>query len=123
MMVLEAAVGFMLALLVAVALFEFGARRIYSYALTPAHFEVRLLGRFPIYRVDRNTITSVCDWHCTLADAGAMFTTLRLGNRIFGRAIVIERRAGFPRRLIVTPDDPAAVCSAIRSPSAAANDR
>jgi hypothetical protein len=106
--------AFALALATALVVFEFAGRRIYSYAVTPTHFEVRLFGRLRIYRIALSDIGDVTFWRISPADIAASFTTLRLGNRVFGTAVVIKRRGGFPRCVIVTPDDPARMLSELR---------
>lgn len=34
-----------------------------------------------------------------------MFRTLRLGNRVWGEVVKIDKRSGFMRTLLITPDD------------------
>ncbi len=89
--------------------------QIYNYALTSARFEVRLFDRVPIYTIALHDITGVAPWRFAVGDLAATFTTLRFGNRIFGRAIVIERRTSFPRYLVVTPDDPDCLLADLRA--------
>ncbi len=89
--------------------------QIYNYALTSARFEVRLFNRVPIYTIALHDITRVAPCRFAIGNLAATFTTLRFGNRIFGRAIVIERRNSFPRYLVVTPDDPDGLLSDLRA--------
>ena len=89
--------------------------QIYNYGLTSARFEVRLFNRFPIYTIALHDITSVAPRRFAIGNLAATFTTLRFGNRIFGRAIVIERRNSFPRYLVVTPDDPDCLLADLRA--------
>jgi hypothetical protein len=101
------------ALASALGLFHFGARRIYGYALTSAGIEVRLFARFPVYRISLRSVERVVFWSPSLSDLTAI-GTLRLGNRLVGTAVVITRRRGFPRRIIITPDNPRAFAAALR---------
>lgn len=98
----------------AVGIFQFGARRVYGYALTPGGVDVRLFGRVPVYRISTRDVEGVVVWSPSLTDLTAL-DTLRLGNRIVGTAVVITRRRGFPRRFILTPDEPNAFVAALRA--------
>jgi hypothetical protein len=99
-------VAFALALGLALLLFQTGARRLYDYAITETDFEIRLLGRFPVFRVPLRDIQDAVLWRASFVDFASV-TTLRAGNRIAGNAVVITRLGGgFPHRIIVTPDDP-----------------
>lgn len=103
------------ALAVAFLVVEFGFRHVLVYANTPTHLEVRLFGCIPVYRVALRDVVDAAPWHFSFADITAMFTTLRLGNRIAGTAVVIQRRSGFPRYVVITPDDPAGTIAALRA--------
>lgn len=113
MMPLNPALAVTAALVLAVVLAQVTLRFVYSYALTERRFEVRLFGRFTIFEIARESIVAAVPWRFSLATLARSFATLRLGNRVFGRAIVIERRANFPRYVVVTPDDPDALLAAI----------
>lgn len=107
------ALALSLALALAIAVAQVTLRFVYSYALTDSRFEVRLFGRFAIYSIARESIVAATVWRFSPATLARTFSTLSFGNRIFGRAIVIERHAT-PRYLVVTPDDPDALLAAIR---------
>jgi hypothetical protein len=109
-------VAFALALGLALLLFQTGARRLYDYAITETDFEIRLLGRFPVFRVPLRDIQDAVLWRASFADFVASVTTLRAGNRIAGNAVVITRLGGgFPHRIIVTPDDPGDVVAELHA--------
>ena len=103
------------AVCVAILLFQCGARRLYGYALTATSFEVRLFGWFPLFRVARRDIVDAAVWRASLTDIAAGFTTLRVGNRISRNAVVITLRGRFPRRIIVTPDEPGELLAKLRA--------
>lgn len=108
-----AALALVVALVLALAIAQATLRFVYSYALTERRFEVRLFGRFAIYGIARDSIVGAAACRLGRENFSRAFTTLRFGNRIFGRAVVIERRAMFPRFVVVTPDDPDAFLAAI----------
>lgn len=84
---------------------QFGLRLLYGYTLTPTRFEVRLFGRIPLYGIPFVEMSAARPWRFSLAQIGRSLVTLSFGNRIFGRALVIERVGRFPRYVVVTPED------------------
>lgn len=100
------ALALTVAVVLAVAIAQATLRFIYSYALTDRHLEVRLFGRFTIYAIARDSIVGAAAWRFSRATLARTFTTLSLGNRIFGRAIAIEQRASFPRFVVVPRTTP-----------------
>ena len=89
----------------ALGLAQLTLRYLYDYAYTDLRFEVRLFRRFAIYGIAWCDLASVAPWRFSRGALATAFTTLSLGNRVFGRAIVLERRGRFPRFVVITPAD------------------
>lgn len=102
-----AAFGIAVPLVFALALgfVQLTLRYVYSYTLTESRFEVRMFGRIPLYAIPWSELATASPFRPSLAAIARLWTTLSIGNRIFGRALVLERRGRFPRYVIVTPDD------------------
>jgi hypothetical protein len=110
------ALAFALALVLALFLFQTGARRLYDYAITETNFEIRLFGRFAVFRVPLRDIQDAALWRASFPDIVAAATTLRAGNRVAAHAVVITRSGGgFPHRIIITPDDPGDVIAELHA--------
>lgn len=98
---LFAVIGFLIVLYVVA---QFGLRLIYDYRLTGDSLEILLFRVFPVYRVPFKEIESVYMTSWNQAKLG--FSTLRLGNRFARRFVVIRRKSGSLRVLVITPDRP-----------------
>lgn len=78
---------------------------ILGYRVRNHAIEFLLFHALPVYRLPLGRIRTVrkVGW----CEVGIAPATLRLGNRIFVRHFVlIEKKGGFPRRVVVTPSNP-----------------
>jgi hypothetical protein len=93
-------------------LWQFGLRLLYSYRVNSRGIEIMLFSLIPVARF---TLRRVLSARC-LSREGRFalwnpfflnpFTTLRLGNRLFGPVVLVERAPGLIRTILLTPDDP-----------------
>jgi len=78
----------------------------YDYDLDERGIRVFVLRRITVWRIPFDTIKSIrlFSWDETWLWAMAF----RIGNRIRGNSVLVERRAGLIRRIALTPRDPIA---------------
>jgi hypothetical protein len=81
-----------------------GLSFLYDYRIGPASIDVLLFRRFPIFRIMLVDIVSVR--RMTLGDAFFAVTSLRLSNRLYVWPILIERKRGLFRKVVITPARP-----------------
>ena len=103
-----------------VVLFFFGVqytlRYLVTYRLSGEHLEVRFLG-VTLIRISRGEISEVRvvrpgEYFTSLL---TMFGSLRIGNRMWGNTVLVRLDRGLFRNLIITPDDPDAMVSALKA--------
>ena len=77
----------------------------YDYDIDERGIRVFVLRRFAVWRIPFDTIINVrlFSWRETWLWAAA----LRLGNRIRRENVLVERRSGLIRRIVLSPRDPA----------------
>jgi hypothetical protein len=90
-----------------------GLRLLYGYRVRNHAVEVVLFHVLPVYRVPVDNIELIRKvlfkealfgfW--SLRELVSAFSTLRLGNRIFGPWVLIQKRNGWIRRILITPND------------------
>ena len=95
---------------IAVALFlvigQFALRYVYSYEVEGREIRILLFSVIPVIRIPISNVAEVIlpsPRHYWLNP----WYALRLGNRIFGGAVLIRRRRGLIKSIIITPNDPA----------------
>ncbi|WP_284321699.1 hypothetical protein [Dyella acidisoli] len=78
-------------------------RFVYDYRVKNHSIEIVLFRALPIYRipVDNIDLIQKSSW-LGLGIGGA---ALRFGNRIFGTCVLVRRRSGLFRRIVITPED------------------
>jgi hypothetical protein len=83
----------------------------YDYDLDERGIRVFVLRRFPVWRIPFDTIEGIrlLAWHETWLWAVA----LRLGNRIRRETVLVERRSGLIRRIVLSPRDPTGFVSEV----------
>lgn len=80
-------------------------RLFYNYKIEGNAVEFTALGGIPLKRISFNAIEDLRE--VSLKETlKPDFSTLRLGNRLFGRIIEIRLKEGFFKRILITPDDP-----------------
>jgi hypothetical protein len=87
-------------------------RFVYGYRLKNGNIQVTLFHVLPIYRIrieDIETIRKASAWR----ELGLFDSTLRMGNRLFGDAVLIGKRKGVVRRVVITPPDANAFVSQV----------
>jgi hypothetical protein len=95
---------------IALALFlvigQFVLRYLYSYEVRASEIRILLFSLIPIVRIPMSNVAEVTSpaprpyWL-------SPWYALRLGNRIFGEAVLIRKRRGLIKSIIIAPDDPA----------------
>ena len=85
-------------------LVAWGLRFVYGYRLTETTLNIMLFGCIPIFRLPLKEIESIkkVGWK----EVGIGGITLRLGNRMLGSCILIHRKTGWIRNVLITPSDP-----------------
>jgi hypothetical protein len=124
---LEMVVVFTGLLVVGALMAQYLLRFLYSYAITQRYVEARLIGLIPFYRVrlrdiqDAKVIPFKDAYRFKLRE---IFTVFRCGNRLWGKGVVlIEKRGGVVRLILITPDDPREfVANILRKKSGVTND-
>lgn len=113
-------VAFPLVLLVAQVLFT----ALFSYRVERGTFRFLLLHLFSVKTVplcDVLEARTVSMAEVLFPRSRAMFNAIRASNRVYvRRAVVIERRAGTGRSVVITPADPEAFCNQLNASAAAA---
>lgn len=81
----------------------YGFRFVYSYRVENRAVEIVLFHTLPVYRVPIDDIDRIqkASW----GELGIGGVILRLGNRPGGQCVLIQRRTGRFRSIVVTPDD------------------
>lgn len=81
----------------------YGLRFGYSYRVENRAVEIVLFHTLPVYRVPVDDIDRIqkASW----GELGIGDVILRLGNRLGGQCVLIQRRTGRFRRIVVTPND------------------
>jgi hypothetical protein len=100
--------GFVLsigAVLLTFVILQFALRFIYSYDIKNGAIRIVLFSVIPVARIPISGVVQVA-----CASPRSLWLNpwyaLRLGNRLFGAAILIKRRRGLIRSIVITPDDP-----------------
>jgi hypothetical protein len=96
--------------IIAVVLFaQFGLRFFIAYKITSHAIEVILCGVVPLKRIPIADITSV--EMVPFKDLNPLVNVrfilaVRLGNRLFGKGVLVTQKSGLFRRSVLTPDNP-----------------
>ncbi|MDQ0473381.1 hypothetical protein [Labrys wisconsinensis] len=78
-------------------------RFIYGYRIRAENIEIVLFNRLPVYRIPIASIDTISKASWRQMGIGGL--TLRLGNRIARHGLLIRRKNGWLRCVIITPDD------------------
>ena len=85
---------------------------LFDYFLTPSAFEIRIAGNLTVYRLNKRDILGahiIQNWFSGGFWVGAFgnhpWNTVRLGNRLRRRYVLLEKRR-WPRFLAISPDNP-----------------
>jgi hypothetical protein len=100
----------------------YSLRFVYGYRLANRKIEVVLFHVLPVYWVRIEDIETIrkASW----SELGVFDTILRMGNRLFGECVLIQKRKGVFRRVVITPHNADGFISqvlALRSKSAHGN--
>ena len=89
--------------IVVVCLIVWAQSGIYSYRIENGAIEIILFHVAPIYRIPILDIVAIrkASW----SELGVGGRTLRLGNRVVGQCVLLEKRGGWLRRIVITPAD------------------
>jgi hypothetical protein len=105
----EVSVGLLIWITAVVLFAQFGLRFVITYKITSHAIEVILCGVVPLKRISFADITSVeivsfKDLN-PLANVRSILA-VRLGNRLFGKGVLVTQKSGLFRRSVLTPDNP-----------------
>jgi hypothetical protein len=93
------------ALALAILVVQFGLRHIYSYDIKNGAIRVVLFYAIPVFRIPLSEVVQV-----TRSPPRGLWLNpwyaLRLGNRIFGGVILVQKQRGSFKSIVITPDDP-----------------
>jgi hypothetical protein len=92
---------------------------LYSYDVAEGSIRILLFSKFPIARFRISEIANV-EIKRTASLLLRPFFALRFGNRLSGECVVITKRRGILRTIIITPRQPADFVSRIRQQAHAA---
>jgi hypothetical protein len=109
MSILGILIGLLICLCGTILFGQFGLRIFISYKLTSRAIEVMLcnvipLKRIPFADVKNVEIVSFKDFLPFVSVRSIL--TLRLGNRIFGKGVLVTQKSGLFRLSVLTPDNP-----------------
>lgn len=77
-------------------------RLLYGYRVRDGDLEILAANLLPVWRIRRVTIEELEIRHWLDINLFA----LRLGNRLTRRCVVVDRKAGVFRQIVITPPDP-----------------
>ncbi len=84
----------------------------HDYRLTDSSIEIVLFRQIPVRRISMRDIAEVrvVSWKETtpFSQPLSMYFAERWGNRLWGPMVLIRKKKGLSRRLIITPKDPQA---------------
>lgn len=81
----------------------YALRFVYDYRVKNHSIEFMLFRALPVYRIPVDNIDSIQKTSWLRLGIGGM--TLRFGNRVFGTCVLVHRRSGLFRRIVITPKD------------------
>ena len=87
-------------------------RYIYDYEIEGDRIAVKLFSAIPVMRIRINDILEIRG--CSFRELLMPSFALRLGNRVWGKGVVIRKKRGLFRTVIMTPDNPAGFIEEIR---------
>ena len=87
-------------------MFQAFGRYLYSYTISKDSIRVVLFGKIPLFRIPFSNIAEIrkISFKEALIDI-EYFSTLRFGNRIWGDGVLIRRKEGFFKIIVITPDN------------------
>lgn len=84
--------------------FQLFGRYLYNYRLTDDSIQLVVAGVVPVMTIRYAEIARIREASFGQALKSGLFT-LRLGNRIIGGIVLIQRKKGLIRSILLTPDD------------------
>lgn len=81
----------------------YALRFVYDYRVKYHFLEIVLFRALPIYRISVDNIDSIQKASWLRLGLGGL--TFRLGNRVFGTCVLIHKRNGIFRRIVITPEN------------------
>ncbi len=89
--------------ILAIFIVTFELRFVFSYRVEKDVIKILLFQVIPFYKIPIDAIESIhkASW----MECGMGGLTLRLGNRVFGHCVLIQKRNGLVRRVVITPGD------------------
>ena len=108
-------------LALAAVLYQFVGRYLIGYRVRPNCIEVIAFSVIPVWRIALGNIAGVREARFkSFRDFvnprmfGRYLFALRLGNRVFGRRLLIELKGGVIRAVFISPDDPSEFVAALQ---------
>jgi hypothetical protein len=97
----------------ALTLFQVCFRYVYGYDITRDQVRIMLFESVPLMRIRIADILEISErshtelWKLTLA--------LKFGNRLWGKCVLIRKKNGLIRSIVITPDDAHAFVERVRA--------
>jgi len=104
---LPAIAGFVAVLAAFAAMYQWCGRLVLTYDLTDRGIDIVALRVVAVMRIPYRDIESI--QAVSFRDSLRLDPfVLRIGNRLVGETVVVSRKSGWFRRVLITPDDPSA---------------
>ena len=95
--------GLAVAVIVGGVLAQLLLRYVYGYDIRGGRIRFLLFGSIPLFGIPISEVREVRE--CSGKDLWKPGFALRFGNRLWGDSVVIQKRSGLFRSVIITPDD------------------
>ncbi len=106
--VIIAFVALIFLLIFTILLVQFTMRYIYNYQIRDTAIEIVLFGKIPIRRIPYNNIAEIrkLPFKVVLPLSIEMFSALSFGNRVWGTGVLVRKKKGMIKQILITPDNP-----------------
>ena len=101
---IQVLVAITIAALVAGALAQLFLRYVYGYDIKGGHIRFLLFRSVPLFGIRISEIREIRE--CSGGGLWKPSLALRFGNRLWGDCVVIQKKSGLFRSVIITPDNP-----------------
>jgi hypothetical protein len=108
----------LLILLLILYLIRYGFSHLYDYRMGKDGIEIVLLGRFVVWSIGYRSIESISEVGMFSSIGGPlnyMFRGVVIGNRISIKGVVVVRKAGVFRFIVLTPENRALFVNSVTS--------
>jgi len=88
-------------------IFQFLGRYLYDYRISKTCIKIVLLAKIPLFRIPFSNIIEIrkISFKEGLGNDDS-YSALKFGNRIWGEGVLIRRKKGLFKKVLITPDKP-----------------